>query len=47
MLPSYRRALVDRLDGSVEAVREGVSALCLPLTDRGREPVFVDGLDSI
>jgi GNAT superfamily N-acetyltransferase len=47
MLPEYRGDLVAKLGPSVAEVREGVSALCLPLTDRGRAPLFVDGLDSI
>jgi GNAT superfamily N-acetyltransferase len=47
LLPDYRRGVVQALGTAVEAVREGVSGLCLALTERGRAPWFVDGLDSI
>lgn len=47
MLPDYRTAVLDLL-GVAEADRERVSmAMALPLTDAGKQELFVDGLDSV
>jgi predicted N-acetyltransferase YhbS len=47
LVPPYRHGLLARLGDAVQLVNDGISALCLPLTDAGIAPVFVDGLDSI
>lgn len=45
MLPTYRAELPRLFDDA--SVRSGASSLCLPLSDAGCVPTFVDGLDSI
>ena len=47
LVPPYRQELLRWLGSAVQLVNDGISALCLPLTDAGFAPVFVDGLDSI
>ena len=47
MLPPYRHNLIEGLTGCYDDLREGIVALCKPLTDRGLCDFFVDGLDSI
>ena len=47
LAPGYRVGLVERFEGSVVEAKEGIAALCKPLTDAGRREFFVDGLDSI
>ncbi len=47
ILPPYRHALITKLSGLYEELREGIVALCKPLSSRGLCDFFVDGLDSI
>jgi hypothetical protein len=47
ILPPYRHALITKLTGLYDELREGIVALCKPLSSRGLCDFFVDGLDSI
>lgn len=47
LVPGYRVGLLGRLERAVIQVKDGIAALCKPLTEAGRHEFFVDGLDSI
>jgi len=47
LVPGYRVGLPGRLERAALHVKDGIAALCRPLTEAGRHEFFVDGLDSI